>query len=224
MMKTLTNGFYTQATTAPQTNVRRSKMEIHLDILETISRGYEKPTRIMFSANISWMALQRALSDLESNELIAKVDENSRSLYSITEKGYSVLEKYESVRKTISVEQSAEPRPNKMKDLILDSVERGLILDSVERGLNNVLGTEQKVMYHRINENFGLGKEDIPDKPEDFLRALRKIFKGGSAVIERAIASEMSDFMESIPERVPFHMTSNYLKKLEAVQNERDSS
>ena len=60
------------------------------------------------------MILQRALSVLESNELIAKVLQNSRSFYSITEKGYSILEKYRSVRETISGEQWAEPTPKKV--------------------------------------------------------------------------------------------------------------
>ncbi len=114
MMKTITSEFYTPATATPPTNVRRSKMEIHLDILEAISKGVEKPTRIMFSANIPWMMLQRALSVLESNELVAKVLQNSRSFYSITEKGYSILEKYRSVRETLSGEQLAEPTLKKV--------------------------------------------------------------------------------------------------------------
>ena len=105
-----------------------------------------------------------------------------------------------------------------LKGLILDSVERGLILNSVERGLNNVLENEKRFLYDRINKNFGLKNEDIPDKPEELVGALREIYDGGSAVIERAIATEMNYVMESKPKEVPFDMTADYLKRMDALQ------
>ena len=216
MMETLSQEFGRETTASTTKSTRRSRLEIHLDILDTISRGDQRPTRIMFSANLAWMALQEALRSLKSSGLITKVVHNHRSLYSVTAKGHSVLDDYRSVRKTLLRDQLIELSSNKLKGLILDSVERGLIVDSVERGLNNVLEKGQSFVYHRINENFGIKKEDIPDKPEDFVRALREIFKGGSVIIERAIATEMSNVMESKPEGVPFDKTSNCLKILEA--------
>ena len=115
----------------------------------------------------------------------------------------------------LSREQLVGFASNKLRGLILDSIERGLILNSVERGLNNVLEKERGFVYHRINENFGIKKEDIPDKPEELVGALREIFQGGSAVIESAIATEMNDVMDSKPKEVPFAMTAIYLKKME---------
>ncbi len=102
--------------------------------------------------------------------------------------------------------------------MILDSVERGLILDSVERGLDTVEESEKKLVYHRIKENFGIKKEDIPDKPEEFLGAIRKIFGGGSAVIERAIAKEMTVVLDSKPKQVEFGKTSNYVNPTSAAK------
>ncbi len=102
--------------------------------------------------------------------------------------------------------------------MILDSVERGLILDSLERGLSTVEGDEKGLVYHHIKENYGIKKEDIPDKPEEFIGAIRKIFGGGSAIIERAIEREMAYVMSSKPEQVDFGRTSNYLNLTSAAK------
>ena len=106
----------------------------------------------------------------------------------------------------------------KLRKMIIDSVERGLILNSVERGLNMVEGDAKGIVYHHIKENFGIEKEDIPDKPEEFIGAIRKIFGGGSAIIERAIEREMADVMSSKPDRVDFGRTSNYLNLTSAAK------
>lgn len=87
----------------PEVNIRRSKFEMHLDVLDTISRGIEKPTRIMFSANSSWLALNDALAMLESNGLINRNLHESRVKYSVTEKGFEVLKSYRSVRENVDL-------------------------------------------------------------------------------------------------------------------------
>ncbi len=118
----------------------------------------------------------------------------------------------------LSEEETIGFDPTKLRRMILDSVERGLIMDSVERGLNVVEGDAKGIVYHRIKENFGIKKEDIPDRPEEFISAIRKIFGGGSAIIERAIEREMSDVMSSKPEHVDFGRTSNYLNLTSAAK------
>ena len=82
-------------------NKRRSHLEIQVAILDTISQGIDKPTQIMFSANISWLTLQTALLALESNNLIIKGNLKNRSVYSLTEKGQSVLKDYRTVKETL---------------------------------------------------------------------------------------------------------------------------
>ena len=42
---------------------RRSKLEIYLDVLSSIHEGISKPTRIMYSANLSWKALNKILDE-----------------------------------------------------------------------------------------------------------------------------------------------------------------
>jgi len=82
-------------------NKRRSQLEIQVAILDTIAQGNDKPTQIMFSANISWLILQNALLALESNDLIIKGNLKNRSVYSVTEKGQSVLKDYRTVKETL---------------------------------------------------------------------------------------------------------------------------
>lgn len=100
MMETRPSESY-DANTRPTTmSKRRSKFEISLAILDTIPRGNDKPTRIMSSTNISWLVLQRSLLTLESNGLISKDNHENRSIYSVTEKGYSVLKGYRTVKES----------------------------------------------------------------------------------------------------------------------------
>ena len=101
MMKTRSPEFYSANTTGLMMNTRRSQLEIHMAILDTISTGNEKPTRIMFSANISWLILKKTLQTLESSGLISKDNQKNRSIYSVTERGYSVLKGYRSVKETL---------------------------------------------------------------------------------------------------------------------------
>ncbi len=82
-------------------NKRRSHLEIQVAILDSISRGDERPTQIMFTANLSWLILQKTLHTLESSGLISKSYQKNRFIYSLTEKGYSVLKGYMDVKKTL---------------------------------------------------------------------------------------------------------------------------
>ncbi len=74
---------------------RRSRLEITLTILSTIQDGVDKPTRIMYAANMSWKPVQRILSHLVEQGLLEKISNTesrqSRIRYQITEKGKRVL-------------------------------------------------------------------------------------------------------------------------------------
>ncbi len=80
---------------------RRSQLEIQIAILEAIAQGVNKPTQIMFAANLSWIILQNALLTLESSDLIIKGSQKNRFVYSVTEKGQSVLKDYRAVKETL---------------------------------------------------------------------------------------------------------------------------
>jgi predicted transcriptional regulator len=71
--------------------VRRSRLEIYFDILDVIDRGIDKPTRIMYKANLSWNSLQETFTTLLKGNFIREdIVKNSKRYY-ITEKGKSAL-------------------------------------------------------------------------------------------------------------------------------------
>ncbi len=78
---------------------RRSRLEIYLSILSTVKDGVDKPTRIMYAANMSWKPTQRMLSHLVKQGLILEVPSTkgrqSRRLYKITDKGEKVLDYFD---------------------------------------------------------------------------------------------------------------------------------
>ena len=88
---------------------RRSKLEIRLKILDAVRNGVEKPTRIMYAANLSWKPTQRILSRLTEQGLVAEVSDTesvkSRRKYKITEKGIAVLDYFDEAKKLLPIEE-----------------------------------------------------------------------------------------------------------------------
>ncbi len=78
-----------------QKPIRRTRLDISLDILRTVKKGVRKPTRIMYDVNISWIPLKQMLSSLVSAEFIRKIectgDKRTTRHYEITQKGLNVL-------------------------------------------------------------------------------------------------------------------------------------
>ena len=75
-------------------------METYLEVLQIIKGGTSKPTRIMYSANISWQPLMRALGSMIDQELVREIDvsatgrkrdKRTTKLYEITMKGEKVV-------------------------------------------------------------------------------------------------------------------------------------
>jgi predicted transcriptional regulator len=76
---------------------RRSVLLIRVDILRIIAQGCEKPTQIMFKANVPWNVLQSQLRALDGTGFL-KIDEyGSRRRYSITQWGREVLQSFQKV-------------------------------------------------------------------------------------------------------------------------------
>lgn len=73
-------------------------MEIYIDILDAVSRGNQRPTRIMFKANLSWLILQDALDYLLSSGLLEERAEKGRRVYGVTQKGLQVLMDFNRIR------------------------------------------------------------------------------------------------------------------------------
>ena len=79
---------------------KRSAFEIYIDVLRVITGGEYKPTRIMYTANLSWKPLMRILNSMIAQGLINEI-EGKRTRYEITEKGRSVLRYLDKVRELI---------------------------------------------------------------------------------------------------------------------------
>ncbi len=87
---------------------RRSKLEIRLKILAAVKQGVDKPTRIMYAANMSWKPVQRILSNLVEQGLLVEVvnieSKQSKRRYKISEKGEKVLDYFESAKDIMPLE------------------------------------------------------------------------------------------------------------------------
>jgi len=86
---------------------RRSKLEIYLEVLKIVKGGTDKPTRIMYQANISWQPLMKILTSMVSQELIEEIDMTSGGrrrdkrtsrIYVITMKGEQVIRYFKGVK------------------------------------------------------------------------------------------------------------------------------
>lgn len=86
---------------------RRSKLEILLTVLRAVKSGVDKPTRIMYAANMSWNPTQRVLKKLVSEGHLEVIEEPSvlraKKRYVITEKGASVITYFKGAEKLISI-------------------------------------------------------------------------------------------------------------------------
>ena len=87
---------------------RRSKLEIILTILSNIRNGMDKPTRIMYAANMSWAPVQKILSTLMEQGLIEmKINSNSRQSrkrYVIKQKGINLLDYFDKANEIVPLE------------------------------------------------------------------------------------------------------------------------
>ena len=87
---------------------RRSRLEIILTILSAIRHGVDKPTRIMYAANMSSTPSLKIMSNLVEQGLI-KVEHtqgkgNSKKRYLITEKGIKLLNYFAQGNKILPLE------------------------------------------------------------------------------------------------------------------------
>jgi len=83
-------------------------MEILLDILEAVAGGRQKPTHIMYRANLSWSRLTKHLDLLSRQGLLVKAEVDG-TLYRITQRGKEVLEYSNRVRSELHARKRAFP-------------------------------------------------------------------------------------------------------------------
>ncbi len=82
--------------------IRRSHLEIKMDILRAVMEGAEKPTQIMYKANISWAILKTHLKNLVDKDFVQEAEYGNRRRYELTSKGINILRAYTSILEQIN--------------------------------------------------------------------------------------------------------------------------
>ena len=92
--------------------MRRSKMEMHLDILKILAqKGPLKLTHIMYKANVNCCVLKEYLDFLMKNELVQeKILRKQKVVYEISEKGLSVLKYFRELQIMLPVNEEGKAR------------------------------------------------------------------------------------------------------------------
>jgi predicted transcriptional regulator len=68
-----------------------------MDILRVTLDGANKPTQIMYKANLSWVALLGHLKALTASDFMKEVDFANRKEYEVTSRGIELLQNYQKV-------------------------------------------------------------------------------------------------------------------------------
>ena len=88
-------------------SIRRSKLDIVLSVLSAVKDGVDKPTRIMYAANLSWKPNQSILSSLVQQGLLKEIkntgSKRSKKRYKITEKGLNIIRYFEGAQDLIDL-------------------------------------------------------------------------------------------------------------------------
>jgi len=87
-------------------------MEIHLDILRTLAqKGPLKLTHIMYKANVNCSVLKEYLDFLTQQELVEeKTIKKERIVYTITEKGLTVLKYFRELQIMLPINEENKAR------------------------------------------------------------------------------------------------------------------
>ena len=78
----------------PRQITRRSKLETYFEIVEVIGIGVEKPTHVMYKANLSWKVMQEYIKNLELRGIVNCARSEGKRGYHLTQKGFALLSKY----------------------------------------------------------------------------------------------------------------------------------
>ena len=93
-------------------NMRRSKLEMYIDILRVLSqRGPLKLTHIMYKANVNCSVLKEYLDFLIVQELVQeKTVGKKRIVYDVSEKGIKVLKYFRELKIMLPIIEDGQAR------------------------------------------------------------------------------------------------------------------
>ena len=86
--------------------MRRSKFEMHLDIIRTLAqKGPLKLTHIMYKANVNCSVLREQLDFLiQQNIINEKTVKKEKVVFELTEKGFSILRTFRELQTLMPVD------------------------------------------------------------------------------------------------------------------------
>ena len=85
-------------------STRRSKLKMSIEVLETISQGEHRPTRLMYACNLSWSSMKNVLGILEAKGYIEDLSrDGKRKHLSMTREGTEILNYYNGLEELINV-------------------------------------------------------------------------------------------------------------------------
>lgn len=82
---------------------RRSRLEAYIDILHVIAEGVEKPTHIMYKANLSWTSLQAYLKALVQRGMIIEGGSKGQKKYLLTKGGIDAITHFLRLKDTMNL-------------------------------------------------------------------------------------------------------------------------
>ncbi len=93
--------------------MRRSKLEMYVDILKVLSRhGPLKLTHVMYKANVNCSVLKEYLDFLIKQNLVEeRIVGKKRTVYGLTERGITVLKYFRELRGVLPIIEENSPRP-----------------------------------------------------------------------------------------------------------------
>jgi predicted transcriptional regulator len=91
--------------------MRRSKLEIHIDILEALAfKGQLRLTYLMYKSKVNCCLLREQLEFLIKNGLVEEKMLEKRTIYAITSKGLQVLKTFREIKEVFPLEEGERPQ------------------------------------------------------------------------------------------------------------------
>ncbi|MGD0636819.1 MAG: hypothetical protein ABSA72_02095 [Nitrososphaerales archaeon] len=89
------------------------------------------------------------------------------------------------------------PREKRLLDsgtsslVITTTVFESKVLKCIDEGLGAIGENTNHTVYWHMEHTFGLRREEIPRRPEVFLKSIRAMFGQGASILERAVEREI---------------------------------
>ncbi len=88
---------------------RRSQFEIHIDILKAVAEGKQKPTHVMYRANLTWKRLKKHVDFLVDHGLLVEEKDGRTKIISITSSGKDVVWYHMKIERELVQTRKAAP-------------------------------------------------------------------------------------------------------------------